>query len=354
MIPYQIRSVQLINLVRDIKNGTLIPNAYFQRNLVWRDIHKKELIQTILLGYPFPLIFISQGGIDVEKMTATSCIVDGQQRCDAIESFIDGDYKVDGRFFSEFSEAEKTTFFKYEIPVCEIDILNTDTQVLDMFKRINRTSNSLTNIEKIASEFGATYYMLVARLLADQIEIKDEMPEEDLTIDPNIPEDFIDWAKSLKLEYITKLLTDERIFSKRDVSRKVNIQYTLNLMSTYVDGFYNRNDKIEDNLNTYADTFEIKDLLVNNFESTANIFLSLNLPDKSPWYNKANFFSIFIYISNLISKGEAIDIQALKIKLENFNFSNEYKIAAKEGVNNLKERQLRDRLIREQLIQITS
>lgn len=354
MIPYQIRSVQLINLVRDIKNGTLIPNAYFQRNLVWRDIHKKELIKTILLGYPFPLIFISQGGIDVEKMTATSCIVDGQQRCDAIESFIDGDYKVDGRFFSEFTEAEKTTFFKYEIPVCEIDILNTDTQVLDMFKRINRTSNSLTNIEKMASEFGATYFMLVSRLLADQIEIKDDIPEDDLTIDPNIPPDFIEWAKSIDIKYVCKLLTDERIFSKRDVSRKVNIQYTLNLMSTYIDGFYNRNDKIEDNLNIYADEFEIKDLLVNNFELTSEVFLGLDLNDKSPWYNKANFFSIFIYISNLISKGIEIHPEILKTRLENFEFSPEYKIAAKEGVNNLKERQLRDRLIREQLNDLIS
>ncbi|MCL9675043.1 DUF262 domain-containing protein [Acinetobacter sp. ACZLY 512] len=354
MIPYQIRSVQLINLVRDIKNGTLIPNAYFQRNLVWRDIHKKELIKTILLGYPFPLIFISQGGIDVEKMTATSCIVDGQQRCDAIESFIDGDYKVDGRFFSEFTEAEKTTFFKYEIPVCEIDILNTDTQVLDMFKRINRTSNSLTNIEKMASEFGATYFMLVARLLADQIEIKEDISEDDLTIDPNIPSDFIEWAKSIKIKYVNKLLTDERIFSKRDVSRKVNIQYTLNLMSTYIDGFYNRNDKIEDNLNTYADEFEIKDMLINNFELTSEVFLGLNLNDKSPWYNKANFFSIFIYISNLISKDIEINSKILKSKLENFDFSPEYKIAAKEGVNNLKERQLRDRLIRDQLNDLIS
>lgn len=45
MIPYQIRSIQLLNLVRDIKTNSLIPNAYFQRNLVWRDVHKKDLIK---------------------------------------------------------------------------------------------------------------------------------------------------------------------------------------------------------------------------------------------------------------------------------------------------------------------
>ena len=94
MIPYQIRSVQLLNLVRDIKNGNLITNAYFQRNLVWRELHKKDLIKTILDGYPFPLIFISKGEIDVNEMVSTSCVVDGQQRTNVIVSFVNNDFSV--------------------------------------------------------------------------------------------------------------------------------------------------------------------------------------------------------------------------------------------------------------------
>lgn len=78
-----------LDLVNDIKNGKLIPDAYFQRNLVWRDIHNKDFIKTILLGYPFPQIFISKGKVNVANMTTTSCIVDGQQRTNAITQFID-------------------------------------------------------------------------------------------------------------------------------------------------------------------------------------------------------------------------------------------------------------------------
>jgi len=350
MIPYQIRSVQLINLVRDIKNGSLVPNAYFQRNLVWRELHKKELIKTIQLGYPFPLIFISQGGIDIERMTATSCIVDGQQRCDAIVSFVEGDFKVDGRFFNEFSDVEKTTFFKYEIPVCEIDILNTDRQVLEMFKRINRTSNSLTNIEKIASEFGASYYMLVAKLLSDQIDINStayEDKSDDLTIDPNIPESFIIWAKTINCVSTRELMISDNIFSSIDIARKVNLQYMLNLMSTYIDGFYNRNDRIEENLNLYVEEFSLKDSLVSNFEKVSSFYLSLNLEKSSIWYNKANFFSLFTFLSQQISKNIQLDAVEFRSQLVSFEPNDEYKIAAKEGVNNLKERQLRDRHIKE-------
>ena len=63
-LDYKIRSVQLLNYISDINNGRLITDPFFQRNLVWREIHKKDFIQTILLGYPFPQIFITKGKID--------------------------------------------------------------------------------------------------------------------------------------------------------------------------------------------------------------------------------------------------------------------------------------------------
>lgn len=66
-IRYQIRSLALLSIVNEIKAKRLVPDAYFQRNLVWRDVHKRDFIETILLGYPFPQIFFSRGKIDVKK-----------------------------------------------------------------------------------------------------------------------------------------------------------------------------------------------------------------------------------------------------------------------------------------------
>ena len=57
MTKYQVRSRELIDLVNEIRSKRLIMSPYFQRNLVWRLVHKVDFIKTILLGYPFPQIF---------------------------------------------------------------------------------------------------------------------------------------------------------------------------------------------------------------------------------------------------------------------------------------------------------
>lgn len=290
------------------------------------------------------MIFISQGEINIETMTNVACIVDGQQRCDAITSFVDGKFSVDGQYFHELSEEQKTKFFKYEIPVCELDILNTDEKVLDIFKRINRTSNSLTNIEKTASEYGSSYFMLVAKLLSSQLVMPDQDAlSDDITIDPNIPEDFISWAQGVKYTSLSELMSLNSIFSARDIARKVNLQYVLNLMCTFQDGFYNRNDNIENNLSLYLDEFDGKDILLDNFEKVAEFYLSLELSEKSIWFNKANFFTLFIVLSNQLSEKQKLpSINKTSSFLSDFIPSEEYKLAAKEAVNNVKERKLRN------------
>lgn len=67
MIKYSVRSRQLIDIVNDIKNNRIIVSPYFQRNLVWREIHKIDFIKTILMGLPFPQIFIANGDINIEE-----------------------------------------------------------------------------------------------------------------------------------------------------------------------------------------------------------------------------------------------------------------------------------------------
>ncbi|EMU03663.1 hypothetical protein ABNIH10_14736, partial [Acinetobacter baumannii ABNIH10] len=42
MLDYRVRSWSLLNLVNDIRERRLVPDAYFQRDLVWREIHKKD------------------------------------------------------------------------------------------------------------------------------------------------------------------------------------------------------------------------------------------------------------------------------------------------------------------------
>ena len=213
MIDYRVRSVSLLNLVNDIRNGTLIPDAYFQRNLVWREVHKVDFIKTILMGLPFPQIFISKGKVDIESMSEISCIVDGQQRSNAITEYINDKFTVDGVFYSGLSDSEKSAFLKYEVAVIELDLENDDPKVQEIFQRTNRTSNSLTLIEKMASEFSTSYYMLVAKLLSDQINIERSSVDE-LKEDPNIPDEFYAWAKKQKISKFNLLITKKGVFTE--------------------------------------------------------------------------------------------------------------------------------------------
>ncbi|GKX64047.1 hypothetical protein SOASR032_26160 [Pragia fontium] len=345
-VDYKVRSISLLNLISDMRAEKLIPDAYFQRNLVWREIHKKEFIETILLGFPFPQIFVSKGKVDVASMKTTSCIIDGQQRTNAILDFIVNKFSVNGKTYNDLTDDEKAIFLKYEIAVIELDLENDDPRVVEIFKRINRTSNSLTTIEKYASEYSTVEFMLVAKLLTNQIDLDSvsDGDNDNWTIDPNIPEDFILWAKKQKVNNFPKLIIEKGIYSSRDLIRKAHLMHVLNMIATYIYSFFNRNEKSFDMLNDPALNFSEKDEVIRIFEEAATLVLKMKLPTKSYWLNKANFFSLFIVIANVLKAGKTIDLDKFKMNLALFydNLPDDYRLSASEAVNNKKERAIRD------------
>lgn len=349
MVDYRVRSVSLLNLVNDVRKGILIPDAYFQRNLVWREIHNKDFIKTILLGFPFPQIFISKGKVNVEKMSTISCIVDGQQRTNAIIKFIENQFDVEGRYYEDLKEEEQSSFLKYEVAIIELDLENDDPKVQEIFQRINRTSNSLTAIEKMASEFSTAEYMLVAKLLSNQIDLENNSENEDFKEDPNIPKDFFIWARKQKVSKFNQLITGKNIFSVSDIAKKAHLMHILNIMSTILTDFFNRNDKTNDFLNDYATNFDRKDEIIQKLEQTAEFINKLKLKPKSYWYNKSNIFSLVVAIAKEFENFDSINFETLKRNLESFeeNTPSDYKLAAKEGVNNKNERELRNRYLLE-------
>lgn len=351
MIKYQVRSRDLVGVYQEIKSGRLIPDAYFQRNLVWRDAHKSDFIKTILLGFPFPQIFISKGKIDIAAMQTTSCIVDGQQRMNAIREFIEGVFSVDERRYNDLSDNEKSDFLKYEIAVIELDIENTDPDIKEIFKRINRTANALTNIEKLASEYAGSEFMFTCRVLADDIEL-DSTVDDDYKIDPAITSDMIDWAKSLHIPKVKNIFLGGSIFSPHEVRRKAHLQYLLNIVTTVLGGYYNRNAKVNDLLNDYASEFPVKDHVIKTIEIVSECFIKLKLPMKSIWKNKANFFSLFVEMY-LICEHASLNVDATRAKLIEFeeNQPDDFKKAGQEAANNKQQRELRGRYAKQLLVQ---
>lgn len=351
MIEYRVRSVSLLNLVNDINAGRLIPDAFFQRNLVWREVHKRDFIKTILLGFPFPQIFISKGRVNVETMSTISCVVDGQQRSNAIVGFINGEFDVDGRRYGDLSEAEKSDFLKYEVAVIELDLENDDPKVQEIFQRINRTSNSLTSIEKLASQYSTSEYMLVAKLLTDQISLI-RGDDEDFREDPNIPEEFYTWASKKNVKNFIKLINEKGIFNAHEISRKANLMHVLNIISAIIGGISNRNERAIEHLDDFALEFNQKDEIVDSLEKAATFILKIGLRQRSYWLNKANFFSLIIVIIDIQNNGIDLDPKNIKAALEHFeeNLPEDYKFAATEAVNSTKARHLRNKYLNQLLL----
>jgi uncharacterized protein with ParB-like and HNH nuclease domain len=71
--------------LRRLKQKTIILNPDFQRNEVWDNIRKSQLIESLMLKIPLPMFYVSAD----EKNYYT--VVDGLQRLSTIRSFILGD-----------------------------------------------------------------------------------------------------------------------------------------------------------------------------------------------------------------------------------------------------------------------
>jgi Protein of unknown function DUF262 len=354
MIRYTIRSREIIDLYNDIKRGRLILSPFFQRNLVWRDVHKRDFIETILKGFPFPQIFVARGNIDVETMVSTSCIVDGQQRMSSIMQFIDGELDVDGRKFENLAVPEREEFVKYQVPVIDLDLRDNDPQLIEIFKRLNRTFYSLSTIERFATEYASSEFMLVAKILCDELlpsqslELEDALNINRNDLDPNISPEFLAWAQAQKVSEYESFVLGGKIFTPYETSRMVHLMYTLNLMATHLYGFYNRNDKARDYLEEYAQQFAAKDEIVLTFDRTAHLIGQMKLAKGSIWQNKANAFTLFVMIAKELPLFQEASARGIKSCLEKFeqNLPPGYSLAAREAVNNRAQRQQRNDLLR--------
>jgi hypothetical protein len=344
MIRYNVRSRYLVDVINEIKDRKLILTPFFQRKLVWRLAHKVDFIKTILLGYPFPEIFISRGTIDLLSMQSTSCLVDGQQRMSTIKEFIEDKFTVDGARYSKLGTVEKEAFLKYEIAIIDLDLQQDDPQIIEIFKRLNRTFYALSMIEKLSTEYGSSEYMLTAKLLAGELKRDPEAEEivdpDRHEYDPNVTKEFLSWAADQKINTYVRLVLESSIFSKYEISRQVHLMFTLNVMATILDGYYNRNDSATRHLDSRSEEFPERQDVVNKIENAAGHFNRVRLRADSFWYAKSNAFTLLTTMCEYSSKLNKLDHVELKSRLNSFadHTPEEYALAAREGVNNKKER----------------
>ncbi|MGW2329265.1 GmrSD restriction endonuclease domain-containing protein [Streptomyces sp. NPDC001700] len=153
---------------RLFRDDALLVNRRYQRKLVWSVAEKQLLIDSILDGYPIPLILLAErpeihGSGKYE-------IIDGMQRLDAIFAFIEQKYDYCGMYFdlNQSARARQAADSKAFEPVetlmplpaekcanlvdyqLAVTIFPTQTeqQITDVFSRINSNGRQLSVQEK--------------------------------------------------------------------------------------------------------------------------------------------------------------------------------------------------------------
>ena len=365
-LKYTVRSREIIDLVAAMRSLRLTLSPYFQRNLVWRDAHKRDFIDTIVKGYPFPQIFLARGPIDLETMEASQAVVDGQQRLSTIRDFVDGKLDVDGKVFKDLPAKEREEFLKYEVPVIDFDLDVGDPRLKEVFHRLNRTYYSLSAIEKLASEYSASEFMLVARVLCGeilQIEPQDDEftgGEEDgseeqaevasanvFSRDPGVDGNTWRWLLERAEGPFSNLIRSKLIFTSFEFDRKVPLMFTLNVMCTYLTGYYQRNDRVRKFLDDRALSFPERDDVISSVNDTAEYIEKMNLPLGSMWWNKANFFTLVCeLVRHRELKEKAPDLSAGKLMAFAETVPADYALAAREAVGRKAQRELRGETVR--------
>ena len=118
--------------------GKLNIRPAFQREFVYKDKQRDEVINTVRKGFPLNVMYWVKTEDGYELM-------DGQQRTLSICQYLNGDFSVNYQYFHNLTESEKQQIRDYKLMVyiCE----GNDKEKLDWFKIINIAGEQLTEQE---------------------------------------------------------------------------------------------------------------------------------------------------------------------------------------------------------------
>jgi hypothetical protein len=119
--------------------GRLNIRPKYQREFVYRDKQRDEVIKTVRKDFPLNVMYWVKNTDDSYE------VLDGQQRTISICEFVAGNFSIDYQYFHNLEDVEKNQILDYKlmIYICE----GNDREKLDWFKTINIAGEKLTDQE---------------------------------------------------------------------------------------------------------------------------------------------------------------------------------------------------------------
>ncbi|MBP6368157.1 MAG: DUF262 domain-containing protein [Nitrosomonas sp.] len=338
------RGMSVQEAYRLFRDDRFIVNRKYQRKLVWTLKEKQNLIDSLIKDYPIPLILLadaSEGGSVYYE------IMDGMQRLNAIFSFIDNIFSVNGFFFdtNEFTRAKQAAdsgvfipasrdnnrFFTQDICANILDYqlavtifpIESENQITDVFGRINSGGRQLSAQEKRQAGMVDEFSMLV-RELASEIRGDSSMERLPLSGMPEISIDSsrTDMGYSLKADdifwckqgilWIQNLRDSEDEEMIVDICASIILDKPIAKSKELFDKIYDENESEYENVrrefNRYgADrlkeevkvTLSVLREVIDGYSSETNTLRNvINPGSKNPI--KSSFFALFMAFHKLV------------------------------------------------------
>ena len=124
-----------------VERKEIIISPDFQRNDVWKGRQASELIESILMGIPIPIMYL------FEAKDGKKQVVDGRQRINTILSFLKGGFKLkdlkilhalNGCAFTDLDLKLQGIFEDYQLFFYIIQPPTPERVKYDIFDRVNR------------------------------------------------------------------------------------------------------------------------------------------------------------------------------------------------------------------------
>lgn len=232
-----IRSETIQRLFNFYQNELFYVNRRYQRKLIWTIEEKRKFVDSLIKGYPVPLILLADS---VNDGTSVFEIIDGMQRLNAVMSFIEGEFSYNDMYFDLETMVESKSlldkgvliqkkpvldrnvcevFSSYVLPL-SIYSFNDEKKVDEIFIRINSYGKHLSRQELRSAGTLGIFNDLVKKLAAEirtdvspgNILNLNKMKQISITstgLDYGIPVEEIFWVKN-------NVLTKEMVREARD------------------------------------------------------------------------------------------------------------------------------------------
>lgn len=280
------------------RRGLLNLNPPYQRRSVWTPSFKDYFIDTLLLQYPAPTIFLYEE-ISDEGVTKYN-VVDGKQRLTTIFEFIDNVFPVSetaiisenrGEFFKDLSKDVKPIFWSYSFSV-EYLPTKDETIINNIFDRINKNVSKLTPQELRHAKYSGFFIT----------------SSEDLT------------------EYMLSIFPDNfPQIAKKSLSQMKDVEFVSQiLLRLESDARGYSTDELDEAFGTRDDEWQFKETVTERFKvaiNTINRLLDLDQSDqivRSRFKNQADFYTLIGTLDSLKTDKKLPDDATLKDRLLSF------------------------------------